>query len=841
MAVGRHTLNITGNSTGSLHYTVALSSADNNINLKPSKPTNTTVISASTGSFAKPAILATNSWGYALPGTTNFGSQTDYDSTSQATLANTKWAGILPSNNPATIMDGQLAASNNYSLSQLVYYGVNIGGDVHSDSYSSNLVYTISADETLPQPTISSITPNNYDLSSDKIKSASLGFNHAVFVTQKGLITTAGYNNYGQLGNDSTSTNMTTRSDITDKFNGKKMSYIYGGYMNTFAVAESGEIYAWGNNSYGELGTGDKNNRTTPVDITANFSPALATGEEVSQVATSKYNTLFLTNKGDVYMAGNKMTAIPRRINQNEVNQGNVIQIAASNDTLYCLLSDGSIYAWGKGSGGELGNKASDDSYDKFVKVAMNAKASKISANGNTAYALTDDGHLYGWGNNRYQQLTSLVKGNVNYVVDITAAFPDIAITNIYAMSESGLVVDDSYHIYTWGRGDHGQLGNGVTTTSSGTPSDITKYIGLGDSDIYMAQLTTGLGTGAMVGLTSENRLLGWGNQINYGQDALVAFDATSNYIDIASSRVVVAGANLDNIDKVWIDVNGNKNYDNAEECTSLVKTANSVECNVPSNDSITPGSYDVYVQGKSGQTVLAGGFIYTKSDQPVTPPTPTPTGSIDVYIGDSIVANNASVGVNATNRWSKLVSDADGVTDLNVAIPGTGFIKNSGTNYSSQIDKAVTQIKAMGKTVNDVRRVYLVGGGNDLNESQSAEAMATLQTAMSTTADKVKMTFPKSQWNYIPEVVSQTTTNAARVDKMKPYLPAIYSLFSGKGFNVAESWWDWLPDPYTNGYAAKDDVHTTPKAHNGAAHKIVEWTNTLTNGPKIQGLVPVW
>jgi len=212
----------------------------------------------------------------------------------------------------------------------------------------------------------------------------------------------------------------------------------------------------------------------------------------------------------------------------------------------------------------------------------------------------------------------------------------------------------------------------------------------------------------------------------------------------------------------------------------------------------------------------------------------------VDVYIGDSIVANNPAVKVDSTNRWSRLVSDADGATDLNVAVGGTGFLVYQGKTYSDQVDIALSRLKKSGTDVSQVRRVILVGGGNDFQKGIDPTLIDKEAKAMQETADKIKASFPAAQYDYIPEVLAQTKLNTKDVTAAKPYLPVIYQLFKGKGFHVAEQWWDWLPDASANGYAAPDDRHTTPKAHNVAAHRIVEWLNTLGD-PQVAGQVAEW
>ena len=47
------------------------------------------------------------------------------------------------------------------------------------------------------------------------------------------------------------------------------MLQIVCGYAHTMALSDEGALYAWGANSYGQLGTGNKANIVTPIRIAA--------------------------------------------------------------------------------------------------------------------------------------------------------------------------------------------------------------------------------------------------------------------------------------------------------------------------------------------------------------------------------------------------------------------------------------------------------------------------------------------------------------------------------------------------------------------------------------------
>lgn len=207
-------------------------------------------------------------------------------------------------------------------------------------------------------------------------------------------------------------------------------------------------------------------------------------------------------------------------------------------------------------------------------------------------------------------------------------------------------------------------------------------------------------------------------------------------------------------------------------------------------------------------------------------------TETVDVFIGDSTTAiwDTAPVDKN----WTTLISNADGVENVNVAVCGAGFQNLSDTKraFPDQVTTAIG--KTQGKTV---RRVFLVGLWNDQDRIKSG--MDAEINAMTKTADMIKSAWPGAQLIYLVEVAPQTTYSQSVLKSFSSVVDQTYTLFESKGFNVARDWFDWLPDGETNGYM-HDNIHPNAKGMNVAAHKIREWVNTLS-GPRIDGEIPAW
>ena len=120
-----------------------------------------------------------------------------------------------------------------------------------------------------------------------------------------------GYNGYGQLGTNNT-TNYNTPQLIPKAtyFNNNEIEHIWcsgGNYVMVHAVDTAGNLYAWGRNADGQLGVGNTSDQTTPQQIT---SPAF-TDAGVGRIKRLLQDTdsddqraAILTERGNIYTTG---------------------------------------------------------------------------------------------------------------------------------------------------------------------------------------------------------------------------------------------------------------------------------------------------------------------------------------------------------------------------------------------------------------------------------------------------------------------------------------------------------------------------------------------------------
>ena len=101
----------------------------------------------------------------------------------------------------------------------------------------------------------------------------SAGGDHSLAVGSDGHAYAWGYNYYGQLGSNTSDNHSSIPVRVrdpdspTDTSKGLKATQVSGGQEHSLAVGSNGHAYAWGLNSYGQLGDNTRNNRTIPVKV----------------------------------------------------------------------------------------------------------------------------------------------------------------------------------------------------------------------------------------------------------------------------------------------------------------------------------------------------------------------------------------------------------------------------------------------------------------------------------------------------------------------------------------------------------------------------------------------
>ena len=131
------------------------------------------------------------------------------------------------------------------------------------------------------------------------------------FVDTNGFLYTMGYNGYGQLGNNTTTSNYYIKRMAKSNFGGADILYVHTSgyyYTSTYAIDSNGDLWGWGRNNYGQLGLGNTTQQTTPQKITGVTGSDLLNKKVIHIQATQDGDDIgkchVLTTEGKVYFMG---------------------------------------------------------------------------------------------------------------------------------------------------------------------------------------------------------------------------------------------------------------------------------------------------------------------------------------------------------------------------------------------------------------------------------------------------------------------------------------------------------------------------------------------------------
>ncbi len=237
--------------------------------------------------------------------------------------------------------------------------------------------------------------------------------------TATGQLYSWGNNEGGMLGRGAGNEKRVESGAVTLPGASGGVAAIAAGDDFTLVATASGQLYSFGRNKFGELGRSTNAGTTNP-----NPTPALVpvTGP-VKQVAAGEGFGLALTAGGNLYTfglddVGQLGTGEPPEPNENPnptpqlvtfpAGAGPVTQIAAGEVTAYALTASGRLFGWGEGfEHDQLGFEEANPVWTprEIVLPGASAPIVRIGSGEESAYALTANGVVFGWGGNENGEL----------------------------------------------------------------------------------------------------------------------------------------------------------------------------------------------------------------------------------------------------------------------------------------------------------------------------------------------------------------------------------------------------------------------------------------------------
>ncbi|SNQ50495.1 RCC1 domain-containing protein, alpha-tubulin suppressor [Frankia canadensis] len=269
-----------------------------------------------------------------------------------------------------------------------------------------------------------------------------------------------GYNAYGQLG-DGTTMNRTLPVRISGL---TQVSALAGGSVNGYALRQNGTVWAWGYNTYGQLGNGTTTTSSrVPVQVGGlDRIIAIASGGQTGYALRGD-GTVWAWGYNDEGQLGDGTTtdsSVPVQV----AGLSGIRAIAGGQENGYALGWDGMVRAWGENDHGQLGNDTTTASSTPVVVPGLTqVTAIAASSEGNTGYALRRDATLWAWGLGNTGQLGNGDDESSLVPVQVNGGTGLVGVTAISAGSFSGYALRWDGTAWAWGSNYYGQLGNGTT------------------------------------------------------------------------------------------------------------------------------------------------------------------------------------------------------------------------------------------------------------------------------------------------------------------------------------------------------------------------------------------
>lgn len=220
---------------------------------------------------------------------------------------------------------------------------------------------------------------------------------HACAITGSGEIRCWGENTYGQLGDGTTAQRMAPIA--VNGLTGTRG--VTAGTGHTCAITGSGGVSCWGNNASGQLGDGTTTARTTPTAVTGLAG--------VVALAAGAGHTCAVTSGGGVACWGDNSygqlgdgTTTTRTTPTAVTGINGVVALAAGTGHTCALTGYGVVMCWGKNANGQLGDGTTAS---RLVPTGSIGYVKALTAGNDHTCAITSDGWVKCWGDNSAGQL----------------------------------------------------------------------------------------------------------------------------------------------------------------------------------------------------------------------------------------------------------------------------------------------------------------------------------------------------------------------------------------------------------------------------------------------------
>lgn len=370
---------------------------------------------------------------------------------------------------PSTSSHG--SAQDDYDTSGDVY----VWGDVICDSSVKAIIaknpgqLSSRTDVPLPRPVES-------DLVLDVLHVA-CGVKHMALVTRQGELFTWGEESGGRLGHG-VETNA-AHPRLVESLAACNTDFVACGEFHTCAVTSNGELYTWGDGTHnvGLLGNGTNHSHWIPKRVSGPLE-----GIQVSYVTCGTWHTALITSAGQLFTFGDNTFGVLGHGNRESVSYPREVESLMGLKTIAVAcgvwhtasivevmvtqssstsVSSGKLFTWGDGDKYRLGHSDKEPRLKPTcVPSLIDYNFHKVACGHSLTIGLTTSGRVLTMGSTVYGQLGNpRSDGKLPCLVEEKLA--NESVSEVSCGSYHVVVLTSKGEVYTWGKGANGRLGHG--------------------------------------------------------------------------------------------------------------------------------------------------------------------------------------------------------------------------------------------------------------------------------------------------------------------------------------------------------------------------------------------
>ncbi|CAJ2629892.1 unnamed protein product [Trifolium pratense] len=302
------------------------------------------------------------------------------------------------------------------------------------------------------------------------------GVKHAALVTRQGEMFTWGEESGGRLGHGVGKNVVQPR--LVEALASSTVDFVACGEFHTCAVTMAGEIYTWGDGTHnaGLLGHGTNVSHWLPKRIAGPLE-----GLQVAFVTCGPWHTALITSTGQLFTFGDGTFGVLGHGDRENISYPREVESLSGLRTVSVAcgvwhtaaivevivtqssasISSGKLFTWGDGDKNRLGHGDKDARLEPTcISALIDHNFHRIACGHSLTVGLTTSGRVFTMGSTVYGQLGNpQSEGKLPCLVEDKLAGE--CVEEIACGAYHVTVLTSRNEVYTWGKGANGRLGHG--------------------------------------------------------------------------------------------------------------------------------------------------------------------------------------------------------------------------------------------------------------------------------------------------------------------------------------------------------------------------------------------